>query len=161
MIQTRPRLQNTDLQYVSSLNPLMPTICTGMAPSSDLKVLGLAWGRRIASHPASSTEMLCIAALHKSPSPYCMVRPSGSGANPRIKAHRYMHVFNVAMYRVWLPCAEVEVSFTSANTDAGTVWLRREQWRNTPATKYIVPRGEHALSALELPPCATRPSVWL
>ena len=53
MIQTKPRLQNIDLQYVSSLNPLMPTICTGMAPSSDLKVLGLAWGRRIASHPAS------------------------------------------------------------------------------------------------------------
>jgi hypothetical protein len=44
--------------------------------------------------------------------------------NPRIKS-----ALVVAMYKVWLPCAELEVNFTSATADVDTVWLHREQWR--------------------------------
>lgn len=59
------------------------------------------------------------------------------------------------MYKVWLPCAGMEVGFTSASTDMDTVWLHREQ--SLQPRSLFNPRGEHALFALleDLPQCAT------
>lgn len=120
-------------------------------------------GTAIQPLAASSTEMPCCpsARLHNG-------MPRGAVknvvTNPGSKAHWYLHVVNVAMYKVWLPCAELEVSFTSATTDVDAARPHRNNGgkiRNSSATKAIVLAENTPYSRLESPPCATRASVWL